>query len=226
MQFEMNLNYSTKFHKITGSQNFNTAFYLKYFFDITYYLGLCPFRLVLKSSSEKEKRYKRHQWGPQKLYSLFVTILCCLWLLREAFTPMELQIPGEKQQHPKRIFGAILKFFGIIGKVLTIKNLWADQDKFQKIVNYGLNRHSFKQTVQAPVNTYSKQCIVYLAYLVYSFVGFIELLTRKKTYEFNKDNDLNFHLSWWGWDKISLFRDMSYVSIAVSLLSNIGWFYR
>src|SRR5258705_437231 len=81
-------------------------------FTLTYYLGCCPFRVLLKKTGTLAQ-FHIHQWWPQKLYCALTTILCSFWIFWDC-RPAVQQNYGK---HPAAVFQAVLNAVNTLSKL-------------------------------------------------------------------------------------------------------------
>lgn len=160
---------------------------LKCFFNFSYYIGLCPFRLVIKRTESSKPVVLIHQWRPQKIYCVFSTTLCISWIVRETYSSLGLNAPtGQVSKHPKQIFGYLVQVISFLMKVIAIKNFWMDNEKFRKIANH-LFANECDPKPKTNFKSFYKQGVILLFFsihVLYTFVTFFEIVTRSKTFGF------------------------------------------
>lgn len=115
-------------------------FYKSYFF-LTYYLGCCPFRIILKKTGTLTQ-FHIHQWWPQKLYCALTTILCSFWIFWDC-RPI---IQRNYGKHPAAVFQTVLTTVNSLSKLIIIKRFWMDKEMFLNILNLLLTSPEFEKT--------------------------------------------------------------------------------
>lgn len=230
-------NWLNWFHEIINCKNLYASYCLICFFNLSYYIGLCPFRLVIKRTESSKPEVSIHQWRPQKIYCVFSTFLSVSWLIREFYNPLGLQTPtGQVSKHPKLIFGYLLQVLSFLMKLITLKSFWMDKPKFLKIANYLLNNECVPKSKTKYHSNVYKQSVIILIFsinVLCTLVTFSEIVMRSKTFGFaiEDGDDKPIWTSMYSSILLRLekltSRTIKYqVDLVVDRLDNVCWIYR
>ncbi len=218
-----------------NSSNLNASYCLKCFFELLYYIGLCPFRLVIKRNGSSKPIVLIRQCLPQKIYCVVSTFLCLSWLVREIHSSLGFQTSTRpEKKHPKQIFGNIFQILSFLMKLKTLKNFWMDKYKFKKIASHLLSKESAPNSKIYHKTIMHKHCViiaVFLINLLYTVVVFSEIVTSDKPFDFVTGENkpiwtLLFDKFLYKLEKLSSTATKYQVELLIDQLDTVCWWYR
>lgn len=146
-QFSWKLDENRNLHKIdfnlestfTRMESESTSIpltsFIKIYFDATYFLCISPFHLRL-NRLQMTPLYSATSWWLQKVACGVLTLLACLWMIRE----VRLSIPGDAQ-NPVAHFRFVMAILNCVFKLIIIKLFWTGQGEIVKLVNFILENN-------------------------------------------------------------------------------------
>lgn len=107
--------------------------FIKYFLDVTYFTGVGLFRLSLQKAESGKSLYVAKQWWPQFSVEFKHFSARCCWLHE-----FRLTLPGRTNIATKH-FSFASNIIMTVMKLIAIKNLWFNKQKFLDLANFLLN---------------------------------------------------------------------------------------
>lgn len=105
--------------------------FLKVYFDASYFLFCCPFRLVPLQNNG----FTTKSWMPHRILCAFTALSSALFILYEIVQ----SIPSNSR-NPSAYFEFVSWIFDLISILCTINQFWRNQQGFVNIMNYIVER--------------------------------------------------------------------------------------
>lgn len=114
-----------------------TTLYLKLFTIVTYFAGMCPFRLSLSRDMSGKFWYVGKSWLPQMILCWFQVFAGLLYELRTFYK----YIPGQNDfRNPVKYFLFASRILDATLNVITVRKLFLDKNEFIDVANSLLSK--------------------------------------------------------------------------------------
>lgn len=183
-------NYKMDTKKLTVAKS--SANFLKVYLDLTFYLCICPFRVVYIYDHKKHcGHYIAKSYLAQKLLCIIFTSLGMFWLVR---LTLHYRPSFHDTTRPSDYFEIVFSIADLLQKSMTIGMFWVFQQNSLSILNFIVDENN---SLAPPHLTISKVGVA-LLYLPFTMIGMLGFASGRGLVRL--DN------SWWNlnswWDAV------------------------